>query len=1126
MKINPFHSLPSLRAGQLPLGQQSFLDYRSGQTVLHVGAADRIRLSPAGSAVQMTVNDGQQLRLGPGEWPHMLLEGHRANVSIAPELAPLLGGPAAGEMPAAGPAPAGSGAAAATLPGTPAGEPGPAWPSGALREGGKSLRHMLLEQQPPSPSFRRMEDLVAPLARQLDLGNVPLPRHAAGLAEFMPLLESRLAGTPAAVRGVMLGELVSGSEAGPGGRRLMGPEQRELAGRVMLSARSTADFRSMLDAVPDRSGLIQALGGDETFALLCGAAGLSVTPGGIGDLGVPGFAGGEAESAGSAAGRLGARAGLDVRQMSTARQELSAWPTGGRPVGDARRLLESPAALVMATPAEKGALLRSLADGFATPGDEWAMAGALASAPDPAAFTAMLRAGGWDDAAPVFRDPGAGELFQQLAGAFGRAELATDGPRAASVKDMLTAGLAGTGGLPESPGGDPFLAGGLKLSPAALAQDPRLIGEGLGRQLSRAIGLQDPRSLNLTALAGGQALTGGEMALPEWRSTLLRGLGETAMPAGLRPLLERLGTALPPELQLAPMGRPSLPTEFRSALADPEQALSVLHGFLSEQGRIAGLGDLGLRQAVVQPLLDAVRNVQQDVQALAQQFRRLGTMPAAATGLTDLGPLTQATTLLAKGLSAIGDGLESLFPPPPSPTVEVLEQGWRTLSGLLPWLTGLVPELHQAGRELALDVAAVLTGLRGGVADADRIPALAEPVPDAMDKLSALTRQGATFIRAWQDGSLLDGVRHLSEVARQSADPVALPVLPDLARHTEDFRQRLVSGQWPRQLEGLQAALQDDSRPLAVEVRQLVRHGLEFQALLTGPRLAESLPPLEREITRLDSHPALPRVMEPLSHLRQAVQALRQGPEAADARSAETFSAGLQRFAQTLAAPDFAAGVTGLTQSAGNVLRRPILQESLDMLHPAGVFMAYLRSGDFVRLLTHLKETSGDKTVLQQAIEESIPSSTQSGSFLRVLTSDTLYHVVEQLVRRHEQPARANIPFDRRVMEELGVVGDSSRFLRGLMDGTSLAAITQFGHQLNVAVNLGDVHDLLPRFTPGRTPGWSPGEMDRSLRQEYGDLRSALESGHLRLPDPRDILPGQPARESWTDTLTTRTIRA
>ncbi|MBN2431145.1 MAG: hypothetical protein JXQ27_06695, partial [Acidobacteria bacterium] len=468
----------------------------------------------------------------------------------------------------------------------------------------------------------------------------------------------------------------------------------------------------------------------------------------------------------------------------------------------------------------------------------------------------------------------------------------------------------------------------------------------------------------------------------------------------------------------------------------------------------------------------------------------------------------------------------SLFPPPPAPTVKLLEQGWETLSTVLPRLTGMVPELHHTGRELALDLAAVLTGLRGGVAGAEKIPTLTEPVDDVLDKLSGLSRQGTKFIQSWQENSLPNSVQHLLQVVRQTSDPVGAPVLQELAGHLEGLHHQLGNGQWQRRLEGLHAALQDDHRPQAVEVRQLVRQGMEIQTLLTGPKLVEGLHQLDREITRLDSHPALPRLTEPFTHLQQAVQALRQGPGSAEDSGAEAFSAGLQRFTRTLSAPAFTEGLAELTQSAGNLLRRPILQETLDMLHPAGVFLAYLRSGDFVKLLTHLKETSGDKTLLQQAIEESIPASTQSGSFLRVLTSDTLYHVVEQLVRRHEQPARANIPFDRRVMEELGVVGDSSRFLRGLMDGTSLAAITQFGHQLNVAVNLGDVHDLLPRYTPVRTPGLSTEDLDRTLRQEFGDLRSAIDTGQVRLPNPAEIVPTRPQREILAGTLTTRTIRA
>ncbi|MBN2433049.1 MAG: hypothetical protein JXQ27_16375, partial [Acidobacteria bacterium] len=666
--------MPSIRAGQIPLGHQSFLDYRSGQTVLHVGAADQIRLRPEGSAVQMTVNDRQQLRLGPEEWPHLLLEGHRGNVSIAPELAPTFGSQAAGETPEVGPGPVSGGGPEATDFGATARETVPASLSAATREGGKSLRHMLLEQLPPSPSFRRMEDLVAPLARQLNLEHVPMPRHSAELTEFLPVMENRLAQTPAASKGALLGDLLAagpeaGRETGGQARRLVGPEQRELAGRVLLSAQSTADFRGMLEAMPNPAGLAHAMHGDETFALLCGAAGVSVTPEGIQmespnapgtmDAGRRGegqpvdtpagrrttaTTGAGKELMGVVMGRRGAAAGLNVRQMVAARQELGAWSVSPQTAGDAVRLLESPAALVMSTPAEKGELLRTLAGRYTTPGDERALVGGLASAPDPAAFTEMLQAGGWDQSGPTFKDGPAHELFQQLAGAFGQPDLAADPTLAASTKDILTGGLAGTGGLPEGPGGDPFRTGGILRHPAALGQDPRLLGEGLGRPLSRAISLQDPRSLNLAVLAGSKSLTGGEIslrALPELRGMLLRGLGEMAMPPELHPLLTQLGTALPAELQAAPDGLPPLPVAFLTAQADPEHAWTVLSQSVAEQGAGAGFDDFGLRQAVVQPLQEAVHSLRQDLQALIGQLRQSSATPAAATSSPDLETLSQ-----------------------------------------------------------------------------------------------------------------------------------------------------------------------------------------------------------------------------------------------------------------------------------------------------------------------------------------------------------------------------------------------------------------------------------------------------------------------------------------------------
>jgi len=202
MKIESFFKTGSIQPGTLKLGNNTSLSYRDGRTVLSVGGDDKVCLSKSGNAVQLNVNDQQQIHLMPQEARTLVVRGHGTNVTVDPDIAETMGVGTSADL-----SPQGNGVSILGKLTRPTAPPSD-----------KSLHHLLLEHSPaPPPAMRRMEELLQPMAAKLGLPETPLPGTPRELTSFMSQLNTHLSEATTGTKASLIdGLLMSGS--GEGGR--------------------------------------------------------------------------------------------------------------------------------------------------------------------------------------------------------------------------------------------------------------------------------------------------------------------------------------------------------------------------------------------------------------------------------------------------------------------------------------------------------------------------------------------------------------------------------------------------------------------------------------------------------------------------------------------------------------------------------------------------------------------------------------------------------------------------------------------------------------------------------------------------------------------------------------------
>jgi len=413
------------------------------------------------------------------------------------------------------------------------------------------------------------------------------------------------------------------------------------------------------------------------------------------------------------------------------------------------------------------------------------------------------------------------------------------------------------------------------------------------------------------------------------------------------------------------------------------------------------------------------------------------------------------------------------------------------------------------------------------------------PVNTPTAELSRLTSQGLTFTHSLRDGNFQSAMNTLQEAVHQQPGDPLIDQMTKWVQSADTFSSQVMDGQMANRLSRLVDALAYETDPQAVQAREIAQQGTRYFSDLSNGRLEQMLTQFGSELVKLATHPSVPSIADHFSQLGSVFQNLRTATGALGDKSldpslperppgigpARQYAEAAGRFMAEATQGAFPEALTALAQSARELLNSPVLQQSLDLLHPAGTFMAFLKSGDFNKIMLRLKETAGDKTTIQTIIEDSIPASTQSGSFFRGITSDHFYHVMDQMYRRHEQPASTGIPFDKRVMDNLSVVSDSSRFLTGMLDGSFMKAVTQYGHQLNVTVNMGQARDLLPGWDRNIPSFGDSAEFQALLLKEFNNIQVASREGKIHLPGDRELFDILKSPGRFRDNIT-RSLRA
>lgn len=593
--------------------------------------------------------------------------------------------------------------------------------------------------------------------------------------------------------------------------------------------------------------------------------------------------------------------------------------------------------------------------------------------------------------------------------------------------------------------------------------------------------------------------------------------------------------------------------------AAAERATAGLEPFLSNgsalYARLSGVPEAGEDEtAALRTLesgLDALRNEWQAVAGAAKSLLAPVMPPLTraiqATGdLLDIGQsVLQHVVPLAAGLLTPlcreGVALRQCLPlgDPPDVSLPSLLQRLESAGAPgLQLLPGSQPVTGPAGTAAAgsgppvpgMSAASLVEGL-------EQIHALVTSgasLPPTADLVAALDRIGGpppaapgepTLIRAVRDGLAFAGALGPDGPAVKPAEwaagpPTPEPALPpgvaDLVRQMGEFVNQVRDGRFSEVLSQLADPPRSAAALVPERVMELARQGADFFNDLASGRVERQLSELAAGMLRVASGPGMETLLGATIRTTDLLKGTREfltgEPAQVPPRAAwrppvlSDLVTQASRAVEDVETGRLREAFLELAVETEKLLGGSVLERSLELMRPAGSFMAWLRSGDFERVLMRTKERVGEKSVIQNVLEEAVPVTAQAGSFLRMVTSDTVYHVVDQVIRRSDEraPEAAAARADR--LAEMPVVGDGVRFFSNLLEGTFLKAITRYGHQLNVLVSMAGGEDLF-RSLPGGTAvsDQVAGRMVDHLARDLNDLQTRFAAGQVRVLNNEEL---------------------